>query len=506
MFNRFLTILITLTFVFGLTNQAWADTLTSKKTDFVEIQQIIPSVKLDIKYATTDNFTHTKLYDSSKALLRSGTADKLKKVADEVKKKGFLLKIWDAYRVPKAQLKMWNLVPDSRYIANPYKGYSNHSRGSAVDLSLVDLEGNDIEMPTSFDNFTSAAARVNENANAKYLEEIMVKNGFKPLATEWWHFDDTDNYEPADTAKVTSPPVLQGNERKEITLSAIGDVTLGQDDRFQYKGSFNQYYELSGAGYFFSGVKKILSQDDLTIANLEGTLTEAIKKPNKSFQGDQAFFFKGSPSYTAILKDGSIEVVNLANNHSMDYLEEGFRDTVLALDNTGIKSFGYDKTAIYEKDGIKIGLIGVNTLGELEEGVNFINLEFDLANKIQFLKDQTSLIIVSFHWGTENIGTPTSKQLELGRFAVEQGAGLVLGHHPHVIQPIEVYQGKSIVYSLGNFVFGGNSNPWYKNTEIFQQTFSFENGKLVGINSPSIIPCKLSTSFRPVPLPKSTKD
>jgi len=502
-FNRLLAILITLTFVFGLTNQVRADDIpTSKKTDFVDIQQIIPSVELNMKYATSDNFTHTKLYDSSKALLRNGTASKLKKVADEVEQKGFRLKIWDAYRISKAQFKMWNLVPDSRYVANPYKGYSNHSRGSAVDLSLVDLEGNEIEMPTGFDNFTAAAARVNENANAKYLEEIMVKYGFRPLATEWWHFDDTDTYDPADTATVAPLPVSKENEKKEITVSAIGDVTLGQDDKFQYTGSFNQYYKQSGAEYFFSGVKKILSEDDLTIANLEGTLTKATEKPDKSFQGDNAFFFKGSPSYAAILKDGSIEAVDLANNHSMDYMDEGYRDTVAALDNTGIKSYGYDNVAIYEKDGIKIGLIGVNTLGKLEEGVNLTKLEFDLANKIQVLKDQTSLIIVSFHWGTENKSTPTSEQRELGRLAVEQGAGLVLGHHPHVIQPIEMYEGKSIVYSLGNFVFGGNSNPRDKTTEIFRQTFSFENGKLVGINSPLIIPCKLSTSFRPEPLPK----
>lgn len=501
MFNRFLTILITLTFIFGLSIQVQAASLTSQKTDFVEIQEFIPSVTLDIKYATTANFTHTKLYDNSEALLRKGTAEKLKKVAEEVAKKGFRLKIWDAYRIPKAQFKLWSLVPDSRYVANPNKGYSNHSRGSAVDLTLVDWLGNEIEMPTDFDNFTAAAARINENANAKYLENIMVKYGFKPLATEWWHFDDTDIYEPTESAKATS--TVEGNETIEITLSAIGDVTLGQDDRFQYAGSFNQYYKQEGVGYFFSGVKDILSADNLTIANLEGTLTEATEKPNKSFQGDKAFFFKGSPSYTAILKDGSIEAVDLANNHSMDYLEKGFKDTVMALDNTGIKSFGYDKVAIYEKDGILIGLIGVNALGKLEEGVNLVNLQFDLANKLQFLKDRTSLIIVSFHWGIENTSQPTSEQRELGRFAVEQGASLVLGHHPHVIQPLEVYQGKTIVYSLGNFVFGGNSNPCYKSTEIFQQTFSFQNNQLIGINAPTVIPCKLSTSFRPEPLAKS---
>lgn len=511
MSNQFFSILVTIIFTFGLATQVRADTLipcitynisaipsidatneSIKKTDFVDIQQVIPSVKLDMKYATTDNFTHQKLYDSPKALLRRGSADKLKKVAEEVAQNGFLLKIWDAYRGPIAQFKMWNLVPDSRYVANPYKGYSNHSRGSAIDLTLVDLKGKEIAMPTGFDNFTTAAARTNENANAKYLEKVMVKYGFKPLVTEWWHFDDLETYEPADSAQVV-----------DITISAIGDVTLGQDERFLYAGSFNEYYDKYGASYFFEGVKKILSEDDLTIANLEGTLTEEKEKPDKRFQGSQAFFFKGDPSYTTILKEGSIEAVTLANNHSMDFLDKGFYDTEAALDKTGIISFAYGKTAIFQKNGINIGLIGVNTLGILEEGANLVNLEFDLANRIQMLKEKTSLVIVSIHWGTENVSTPTPKQRELGRLAVDQGADLVLGHHPHVIQPFEVYEGKYIIYSLGNFVFGGNSNPWQKETEVFRQTYSFKNGKLYEVNSPLIIPCRLLSSFKPMPLTKS---
>ena len=486
MFNRFLAILITFSCVFGSTAQVRAAD-TPKNTGFVDIQQIIPSVDLDIKYATTDNFTHTKLYKSPKALLRQGTADKLKKVADEVEKKGYHLKIWDAYRSPDAQFKMWNLVPDSRYVANPYKGYSNHSRGSAVDLTLIDFQGNEISMPTGYDDFTAAAARANDNVNAKYLQTVMIKHGFKSLATEWWHFDDKDSYQPA----------LTQDEKTTITISAIGDVTLGQDERFSYAGSFNQYYKLHGSGYFFSGVREILSEDDLTLANLEGTLTEASEKPDKSAQGNQAFFFKGNPYYTDILKDGSIEAVNLANNHSMDYMSKGFTDTVSTLDHAGITSFGDNKIAVYEKNGLKIGLIGVNTLGPLEEGVNLDNLMSDLKNTIQALKEETSLIIVSFHWGTENKSETTQEQRELGRSAVDMGADLVLGHHPHVIQPYEMYQGKYIVYSLGNFVFGGNSNPWDKNTEIFQQKFNFENGNLVKVNIPVIIPCRISSNFKP---------
>ena len=496
-FNRFLAILITFSCVFGFPAQVRA-AASAKTTDFVDIQQIIPSVDLDIKYATTDNFTHTKLYQNPRALLRQGTAVKLKKVADEVEKKGYHLKIWDAYRSPEVQFTMWKLVPDTRYVANPFKGYSNHSRGSAVDLTLIDSQGNELAMPTGYDDFTAAAARANDNVHAKYLQTVMLKHGFKSLATEWWHFDDQDSYQPA-SAQVSPPPGLEKVEKTTLTISAIGDVTLGQDERFSYSGSFNQYYNLHGPGYFFSGVKKILSEDDLTLANLEGTLTEASEKPDKSAQGNQAFFFKGNPHFTEILKDGSIEAVNLANNHSMDYLAKGYSDTVATLDHAQIASFGDTKVAVYEKNGVKIGLIGVNPLGPLEEGVNLDNLKSDLQATIQTINKDTSLIIVSFHWGTENKSTSTPEQRELGRFAIDMGADLVLGHHPHVLQRYEMYQGKCIVYSLGNFVFGGNSNPRYINTEIFQQTFSFEKGKLVTGSTPVIIPCQLSSSFKPVP-------
>ena len=397
---------------------------------------------------------------------------------------------------------MWKLVPDTRYVANPNKGYSNHTRGSAVDITLIDLQGNEISMPTGFDDFTAAAARVNDNVNAKYLQTVMLQNGFKALETEWWHFDDKDPYQPADIAastQVQRPQVLDNAHQSTISISAVGDVTLGQDEHFSYTGSFDEYYKLHGSGYFFSGVEKLLSEDDLTIANLEGPLTNASEKPDKSAQGNQAFFFKGNPYYTEILKQGSIEAVNLANNHSMDYFTKGFTDTLATLEHAGITSFGDDKITIYEKNGVNIGLIGVNTLGPLEEGVNLETLKVDLTNNIKALKEKTSLIIVSFHWGTENKSVVTQGQRELGRFAVDMGADLVLGHHPHVLQPYEIYQGKCIVYSLGNFVFGGNSNPRNINTEIFQQKFIFENGKLAKASPPVTIPCRLMSRFKPGP-------
>ncbi|AFQ42812.1 CapA family protein [Desulfosporosinus meridiei] len=504
MLNRFLPYLIILVLLFGYSGQVQATKTfgyslsQENKSKFVEVQQIVPSVVLDIRYATANNFTHSKLYESPAAKLRLGTAEKLKKVAEEIEKKGYRLKIWDAYRSPEVQFALWNLIPDSRFIANPYKGYSSHSRGSAVDLTLIDNQGNELVMPTGFDDFTEHAARVNDNENAKYLKEVMTKNGFKALASEWWHFDDLDTYEPVAIVQKSSQKTI--NYKVRISVSAIGDVTLGQDERFLYEGSFNQYYTLKGSEYFFSGVKNILAGDDLTIANLEGPLTEATDKPNKSSQGTRAFFFKGNPHYTAILKDGSIEAVNLANNHSMDFLNKGYEDTVATLDHAKISSFGDEKVTVYEKEGVKVGLIGLNTLGPIEEGVNLDNLILQLKTQIETLKEEkTSMIIVSFHWGQENKYFPTQVQRKLGQLAIDQGADLVLGHHPHVIQKYENYKGRCIVYSLGNFVFGGNPNPWYKYTEIFRQQYDFVDGKLVELSSPQIIPCQLSASYRPEP-------
>jgi len=451
-----------------------------KKTDFVNLAEYIPELIIDLPYASTNNFTHTKLYDSNTAFLRRGTADKLKKVVAELHKAGYRLKIWDAYRPPAVQFKMWNIVPQAAFVANPWRGYSDHARGSALDLTIENLE-----MPTEFDDFSSKAHRINQNKNAKYLESVMVKHGFVPLASEWWHYTDSDKYEICETIPQIPNVPLRQNQVTDITVSVIGDLVLGQDDRF---GNFNTYYRRYGPEYFFSEVKELLQQDTLTIANLEGTLTTSAMKADKEAQGNRAFWFKGDPVYTAILQAGSIEAVNLANNHSLDFLQEGYADTVAALTKAKITSFGSGKTAICGR----IGLIGANTLGPLEEGINIAELKKELAAQIKTLKKEVPIVIVYFHWGREDNNNPDPQQIELGRFAVDQGADLVVGSHPHVVQPAEQYKGKTIVYSLGNFVFGGNTHPRNRETAIFQQTFRLLNGHLEKIEAGKFIPCYLS--------------
>ena len=280
----------------------------------------------------------------------------------------------------------------------------------------------------------------------------------------------------------------------QVTISAAGDFTLGTDENFDYSTSLPaRYEEVQDPGYFLQNVKDIFASDDLTIVNLEGPLTTSEERADKQFS------FKGDPSYTEILTSGSVEACNLANNHSKDYGIQGYEDTIANVEAAGIKTFGYERTAIWETNGVKVGLAGVY---ELAEGMD---CQDDMTAAIQSLKDAgADLVIVSFHWGVEKENYPDETQQTLAHAAIDQGADLVLGHHPHVLQGIEKYQGKYIVYSLGNFCLGGNKNPSDKDTMIFQQTFTLENGEVVEDDAINIIPCRISSeddynNYQPTP-------
>ena len=268
-----------------------------------------------------------------------------------------------------------------------------------------------------------------------------------------------------------------------LTLSVVGDCTLGTDETFDYDTSLNAYYENYGADYFFSNVKSIFSADDLTIANFEGTLTDSDEREDKTFA------FKAPASYASILTGGSVEAVNTANNHSHDYGDQSFDDTLAALDDAGIVHFGYDETAVMDVKGIKVGLVGIYEL------YDHLEREQQLKDNIAKVKaDGAQLIVVIFHWGNETETVPDSNQTTLGRIAIDEGADLVCGHHPHVLQGIETYKGRNIVYSLGNFCFGGNSSPSDMDTMIYQQTFTIDADGVKKDNVTNIIPCSISSS------------
>lgn len=173
-------------------------------TDFVKISDYIPTVCQELFYATDRNFTQQVIYDFEEVYLRYGTVKKLMAVSEDLAELGLHLKIWDGFRPVSAQFRLWEICPDPTYVANPNVGYSSHSRGNTVDLTLVDANGVELEMPTGFDDFSTKADRDYSDcteaaqSNARLLELLMEKHGFSGYWGEWWHYSDTESY-PVET-------------------------------------------------------------------------------------------------------------------------------------------------------------------------------------------------------------------------------------------------------------------------------------------------------------------
>lgn len=269
-----------------------------------------------------------------------------------------------------------------------------------------------------------------------------------------------------------------------LTVTFAGDCTLGTDANFNKSTSLPaKYDEVGDPAYFMANVYDIFSADDLTVVNLEGTLTDSTSRVDKQFA------FKGDTAYTSILTSGDIEAVSLANNHSKDYGEKSYTDTIAACDAAGVPSFGYDRIAYVDVKGVKVALIGTYELAK-HEGIK----DELVANITEARAQGAQLVLVYFHWGLEREYVPNTTQMNLGHAAIDAGADLVVGAHPHVIQGYEVYKDRYIVYSLGNFCFGGNSNPADKDCMIFQQTFTVTGDDVALDKQVKIIPCSISST------------
>lgn len=289
-------------------------------------------------------------------------------------------------------------------------------------------------------------------------------------------------------------PALPTPKITQLTLSSVGDCTIGSDNKFSYEGSLMQVFNNNNGdySYFFKNVADIFKNDDITIANLETTFT------NSKAKADKEFTFKAPPDYAKVLSSASIEGVNIANNHIRDYLDAGLIDTKKSLKAVGVNYFGEGEKWITEIKDTKLGLLGYT--GFYYDN-NFLK---KLKKDIQDLKDQGCLVIINFHWGEEGSNKPNNIQKYLAHFSIDNGADLIIGHHPHVIQGLEIYKGKAIAYSLGNFCFGGNKNPSDKDTFIFQSNFKFENNRLISYGI-RVIPCSISSvnyknDYCPTPL------
>ena len=289
--------------------------------------------------------------------------------------------------------------------------------------------------------------------------------------------DDRTKKQPVQKEQTKTEETEEKNV--EITVSAVGDCTLGKDPSSSYSSSFNAAFEKNGADWFLQNVKSVFEKDDLTIANFEGTLTDSNQAASKTFT------FKGDDDYLGVLTGSGVDFMSFANNHAYDYGEQGYRDTINVFKEQEVPYASYDQVGTYKVKDVEIGVVSV--FGE--------NAFTDIKNGIKELKEKkTDLIIVNIHSGVERAYYPAERQIQLGHLAVDEGADLVLGHHPHVLEGVEYYKGVFIAYSLGNFCFGGNSHPSDMNTAIFQKTFQIRNGKLKRDDQLHIIPCSISSA------------
>lgn len=312
---------------------------------------------------------------------------------------------------------------------------------------------------------------------------------------------------PTLTVSPTETPVPV----ETIRVSFVGDCMFGMQNEYDLVDLFPQVYERSNSiTYPFDNVLEYFKKDDLTVINYEGTLTNHTK------QADKPWRFRGKPEYAKILKESSVEIALLANNHSYDYLEAGYKETKEALRNYDVESIGHNEVYKVNVKGVEVVLIAANFI--LVEDTNVMADRYkDVLPLIKENKRDDNIVIVNLHWGKELEKVPPKAQREVAHFYIDEGADLIVGHHPHLLQGIEYYNGKYIVYSLGNFAFGGSRSATNPETMIYIHEWKVQGGEILSDES-FIVPCYitstdelnfkgvLANNFRPKPLVDSKKE
>lgn len=299
----------------------------------------------------------------------------------------------------------------------------------------------------------------------------------------------TPTAEPASTPTPTPTPTPE-----TYTISFIGDCTLASS---QYNNDFEK--KMNGDySYPFKNTVKYFKNDNLTVANLECTFSD------KNMTSDGTFYFLAPSSNAKILVDGSVEFVTTANNHRHDFAEAGIKDTEAALDAAGVAHAGENETCIYDMDGVKVGFYCL---------FNSLVPTASLVTKgIESLKAQgAEYIICALHWGVEGSYQVTDNQKTVAHAAIDAGANVVYGSHPHVLQPIEKYNGGLILYSMGNWSFGGNTSPRDRDTAIVQLKVTKNPDGTLSTGEYDVIPCCLSSvpsvnDYCPTPYEKDSEE
>jgi len=349
---------------------------------------------------------------------------------------------------------------------------------------------------------------------------VMKKTGFLVLIllallltasmAESPEYDAGDGEEELLIEEIIEPIVEEKKELLDsdgasiLTITCTGDFTIGGDSR-KSKNIFEKELKAQGNDINFTmrEMRSILMDDDLTLVNFEGTLTESTYVPSN--KRDNQFLFSAPPSYVTMLSDNGIEAVSLENNHVMDHGQEVYEETQRVLSDAGIVWSNSTNIGVFEAKGIQIAMLSYLCIDRYE------SLWDKVPADIQAAKEKYPLVIVSFHWGNELDYSPTNNQIKMGRLAVDAGADLVVGHHSHRINPIEQYKGVYICYSLGNFCFSGNSKPSDMSSFVLQVRFRVRDGEC-SLKAMRIIPIRISSlatrnDFIPTPYKNaSSKD
>lgn len=282
-----------------------------------------------------------------------------------------------------------------------------------------------------------------------------------------------------------------------LTLTFVGDTSIGDAIQFRkQEKSYHQVLKDKGMDWPFSLVAGDLLADDLTIANLEGSVTALTRHK------DIRYPLVIDRSHLQALQLGGIDVVNTANNHAMDFFAQGYQDTLGALDEAGIAHFGtlsppgttgINRQVVVERKGVKIGFIGFTYPQQSDLR--------PLKTAVESLREQgCQLVILSLHWGRETHMTPNNTQYGFARQAMALGVDLIYGHHPHVVQPIALFEGRPVLFSTGNFTFGSMSKV-DPSTGLFQVTYDLA-GEAPRLSAIRVVPLVTTGSgdFRPTPV------
>ena len=302
--------------------------------------------------------------------------------------------------------------------------------------------------------------------------------------------------EPAVT--VQTEPATEPTEPPErhYTFTFAGDCTFGCLPQHISAGYAFPMTVGEDYGYPFRNVLEYFQNDDFSMVNLEGVLGDKGRKMGKRYN------FRGDAAYVNILTENSVEAVTLANNHSLDYGKEGYAETKAILEEAGVPYVEANSSTLVTLEGGLVVGIYATVYNSIDEDA--------LITGIRSLKEQgADLVIYAPHWGRENTFRPNAEQIRLGRAAIDAGADIVYGAHPHVLQPVEEYENGVIFYSLGNFSFGGNMYPKDYDTAIIQQEVVLASDGTVTLGERTCIPCSASSidkrnNFQPTPYEPGT--